>query len=210
MSRLGPRNEYDYFNAFYVFTHFASEAASYLEEVMANFDASTIEAAVEKMHTIENNADMAKHEMLKHLSHAFITPIEREDIVELAQELDTVVDTIEEVLRRIHMFNIKEIRPEIFEFTALIVKCCSSLSLAVEEFKNFKKSKTIAEKLIQVNTIESEGDKLLEESMRRLFAEESDPKQLLIWMTIFDWMENCLDVCEDVADTIESVIMKNT
>jgi uncharacterized protein Yka (UPF0111/DUF47 family) len=153
---------------------------------------------------------MVKHEMLKHLAHEFMTPIEREDIVSLSMELDEVVDKVEAVFQRIYMFNIESIRPQAIEFSQLVVKCCKSLVVVMEEFKNFKRSKCLKNFIIEVNSIESEGDVFYTNCMRSLFLEDADTRSLLIWTTIYDLLEDSLDACEDAADVIEGVIMKNT
>lgn len=210
MSLWNEREEYDYFAGFVRCAHFASAAATYLHSVLSGFDAKKLPAQVEAMHKIENDADSEKHVMMGKLAHEFMTPIEREDIAALSQELDNVVDSVEDVARRMYMFNVTELREETLQFTQLIVECCNKLELMVKEFRNFKKSKTIPQLLIEVNTLESQGDHLHAEALRRLFTEAADTRTQLVWMTLFEAMEECLDACENAADLIESVIMKNT
>lgn len=210
MSKLLRKKDFDYFGYFCTIASSAMEAANYLHESLAHFDRETFPTKMNTMHQIENTADMNRHEMTKQLVHEFITPIEREDIIAMAQQLDTVVDTIDDLMRRVYMFNVKQIRPEMLEFTALIIKCCQAMSEAIEEFKHFKNSKTIGEKIVAVNTLESQGDALHARCMHDLFSEEANMRDTLVWMTIFEGSEMCLDACEDVVDIIESVIMKNT
>ncbi len=210
MSKLLRKKDFDYFGYFCTIASSATEAANYLHQSLSDFDRETFPAKMDAMHQIENTADMNRHEMTKQLAHEFITPIEREDIISMAQELDTVVDTIDDLMRRVYMYNVKEIRPEMLEFTALIIKCCSVMAEAVGEFKHFKNSKTIVEKIVAVNALESEGDALHARCIHNLFSEEADTRDTMVWMTIFEGSEMCLDACEDVVDIIESVIMKNT
>ena len=209
MSRIKTK-DFDYFNYFSECTEIANQAANFLHDSLSQFDINEVTAKVEEMHNIENTADMKKHEMLKHLAHEFMTPIEREDIVALSQQIDNVVDAIDDVMTRVYMFNIKKIRPELLSFTSLIVTCCEALTTAVKEMGNFKKSKTIHGHIITVNSIESEGDLLYKESMHKLFNEDNDALDVIVWTTMFECLENCFDGCEDVADIIESIIMKNT
>ncbi|MEG1640453.1 MAG: DUF47 family protein [Ruthenibacterium sp.] len=202
--------EYDYFGGFLTCAHSASAAATYLNAALTGFDAAQVPRHMEAMHKIENDADSQKHEITNKLAHEFMTPIEREDISALSRELDNVVDAVEDVIRRIYMFNVTSLRAETLEFTSLIVACCLKMEKVVEEFRNFKKSKIIKDMIIEVNTLESEGDRLHAAALHRLFTEENDPKTLLVWMTLFEALEECLDTSENVADVIESVIMKNT
>lgn len=210
MSILGRRKEYDYFEYFEICAQYACEAGAFLHEYIANYDVNTIEAKVEQMHRIENAADCKKHEMLEHLADEFMTPIEREDIVALAQELDNVVDAIDDVMQHIYVFNIQSVTPEAVCFSSLISQCCQSLALAVAEFRNFRKSKCIAKYVIEVNTLESDGDKIFAKNMRKLFTNGADIRDIIIWTSLYEYLENCLDECEDAVDIIESIVMKNT
>lgn len=162
------------------------------------------------MHKIENEADLTKHEMTKALTHEFLPPIEREDIVSLSVKLDDVVDAIEDVMRRIYMFDVKEIRPEVLEFTKLIVEASKGLKATLTEFRNFKSSKIIKEQIVAVNTVESKGDYLHTKIYHKLFSDGTDTRDIIIWTNIFDELEDCLDACEEAVDVVELVIMKNS
>ncbi len=210
MSQSKRKKDFDYFGCFENCAKLAYDAAIYLHQSVENFNPAKLEGQTAEMHRIENNADMLKHEMLTHLSHEFLPPIEAEDIVTISMGLDDVVDTIEEVMRRLYMFNVQSVHPEAAAFTELIVQSCKSLVAAVTEFRHFKKSKSIQEHIIAVNALENEGDKLYAESMRKLFTSQAEWRDTMVWTTMLDCVEDCLDCCEDVADMIESVIMKNT
>ena len=210
MGLLNRSEEYEYFAGFLTCAKYGSAAATYLQAAFTGFDAAQVPHHVEAMRKIENDADTKKHEVTGKLAHEFMTPIEREDIAALAQELDNIVDAVEDVMRRIYMFNVTELRSEALELTNLIVPCCRKVETVVEEFRNFKKSKTINNLIIEVNTLESEGDRIHANAVRRLFTENTDTKTQLIWLTLFEALEECLDACENAADIIESVIMKNT
>ncbi len=209
MAREKKKN-FDYFEYFVNTADIICEAADYLNGSLTSFDKATFVAKMDGMHEIENRADIAKHDMTKHLMHEFLPPIEREDIIELATKLDDVVDALDDAMRRVYMFNASEIREGAFKFCDLIVKCSAALKEALAEFKNFKKSKDIKAKLVEVNTLESDGDHLHAELLHDLFCNEKDTLKLITWMKIYADLEACLDYCEDAADIIESVIMKNS
>ncbi|MDR3050351.1 MAG: DUF47 family protein [Oscillospiraceae bacterium] len=204
------KKAFDYFDYFQTCAGFACQAATYLAGALSAFDVAKVPQQVQTMHQIENDADVAKHQMLRALADEFMTPIEREDIIELAQDLDNVVDAIEDVMLRISMLNVKAVPTAAVAFAELIVDGCAELAEAVKEFRHFRKSKTITEHVVRVNTTESKGDKLFFESMHALFAEEPDTHRQVVWMNLYESLEHCLDACEDVADVIESVVMKNT
>ena len=204
------KKHFNYFEYFYISTHYARTAAKFLEDVINNYDPETISEKLPEMHNIENNADLERHKMLAILTHEFMTPIEMEDIVALAQTLDEVVDTIEDVLQGIYMYNIREMRPEAKEFCGLIVKCASALADVMTDFEHFRTSKTLNRSMIAVNEIESEGDALFLSSMRSLHVGSDDTRDVVAWTKMFELMENCLDNCENAVDIVEGILMKNT
>ncbi|MDR1263436.1 MAG: DUF47 family protein [Oscillospiraceae bacterium] len=210
MEKNTKRHPYDYFSYFVECAELVGKIAEFLDDAINHFDPRKVSDWARDMHHIENEADNLKHEMIKRLSREFISPIEREDIVALAEKLDSSIDTVEDVMQNIYIHNVEAIRSEAVTFTKLIVKCSHALLEATREFKNFKKSRTVIEHVIEVNTIESDADRLFTQSMRRLFTEETDARTLLIWSTMFNTLEACLDAFEDTADIIESIIMKNT
>ena len=205
------KREFDYFAYFRTCGVCACEAAEYLYETLSAFDPATLKNRVDAMHHIENEADVRKHEMTRRLTHAFITPLEREDIIALSQEMDNVVDAAEDVLQRAYMFNIRKIGPETIAFAELFVKCCKALSATLNELGSFKKtSSNINRYIVEVNALESVGDAMHNENIRRLFTENTDARELLIWSSMFESFETCLDACEHAADVVETVVMKNT
>jgi len=178
--------------------------------ILANFDTATLESQMLQMHEIEHSADLAKHQMMSNLVKEFITPIEREDIAAIAQEIDTVTDTIEDVVMRLYMYNIQTIRPEALEFSETIVSCCNALKIAMEDFHNYKKSKNVIANIIRINNLEEIGDKIYTRAIRNLHTTCTDPIEIMTWSKTFDYLEKCCDACEDVSDVVESIIMKNS
>lgn len=210
MNKFKRKKEFDYFEYFENAAEYAVKEAEYLYKALSEFDVKNVPAQVDAMHQMEHEADKLKHDMLQHLTREFMTTIEREDIVALAQEIDNVVDAVEDIMQRIYMFDINIFPPEALEFVSLIYKCCESLVTAVKEFRNFRKSKIIIEYIIKVNSIESEGDRLFIKCMRKLHTECTNTRDLIIWTEMYEYLEKCLDECEDATDIIESVILKNT
>jgi uncharacterized protein len=108
------------------------------------------------------------------------------------------------------MFNVRSLRPEIAEFCDLAVDCALALGELVTEFRHFKKSGKIQEKLIRINTLESLGDSLHYRAVQRLFIEDGGALETMIWKEIFDDFEGYYDECEDVGDVIKNVVLKNS
>jgi len=207
---MAKKSDNYYFENFIQCVECGCQAAMMLEENLANFDVNRLSENLDELHKIEHDADKKKHEMMGVLVKAFITPIEREDIILLSQCIDEVTDQIEDVLIRIYINNVHTIRPEALQFTKVIIRCCKVLKEIMEEFANFKKSKTLHGLIIEINALEEEGDRLFIDSMRRLHTEGTDPLEIIAWREIYNFLEKCCDACEHVADAVESVIMKNT
>jgi predicted phosphate transport protein (TIGR00153 family) len=207
---MAKQNGYDYFQTFVDLVEYSCNAANMLSTTLENYNSDDLSKKIEEIHVIEHNADLKKHEMMSNLLHEFIAPIEREDIIQLANCIDNITDAIEDVLLRIYMFNIKTIKPEALEFAKIICKCCDSLKIAMNELKHFKKSHEIKNLIIEVNRLEEDGDKLYTEAVRTLFESPSNPVETLAWNEAYNHFEICCDSCEDVADAIEIVIMKNS
>ena len=199
-----------YFASFSKAIEFSRQEALMLYDVLQGFQPENLPKVMEEMHKLENSADISKHEMMEKLAQEFITPIEREDIILLSQSIDEVTDKIEDVLIRIYINNVQQIRPEALAFIKVIIRCCEALKEVMEEFADFRKSKTLHGLIIEINALEEEGDRLFIESMRRLHAEVTDPIEIIAWREIYVYLEKCCDACEHVADVVESVIMKNT
>ena len=199
-----------YFDDFITMVNFSCRAAEYLQTVLRDFDPATLPVKRETMHEIEHAEDEVKHGMMKRLVKEFVTPIDREDIIEMANELDTVTDKIDDILIRMYIYNVRELRPEALAFSDVIVRCCKALQTAMQEFPNFHKSQDLRQTIIDVNTMEEEGDALYIDSMRDLYEQGGDPIYVAIWGELFDCLEDCCDACEHVADVMEIIVMKNS
>ena len=207
---MSKKSDSYYFQNFIECVECGCQAAKMLEDNLNHFDTGLLQDKLDELHRIEHDADKKKHEMMAVLVKAFITPIEREDIILLSQSIDEVTDKIEDVLIRIYINNVQQIRPEALAFIKVIIRCCEALKEVMEEFADFRKSKTLHGLIIEINALEEEGDRLFIESMRRLHAEVTDPIEIIAWREIYVYLEKCCDACEHAADVVESVIMKNT
>lgn len=206
---MAKKNNNYYFETFDKGVAYACDAAALLGTCFENYDPAALKIRMEEMHAIEHTADGVKHEMMAQLLKEFLPPIEREDIMELSHTIDEVTDAIEDVLMRMYMFNITELRSEAKEFTSVIINCCAALKELVAELPNFRKSTVLRERLVTINNMEEEGDRLYTLAMRRLYTEEKDAIAVVAWTAMFDRLEKCCDCCEHVADVVERVVMKN-
>ena len=135
---------------------------------------------------------------------------EREDIIELTQHLDDIIDYIEDVMQRFYMYDVHFMHDDALEFARLIKKSCVALDKAMDDFRNFKKSKKFKELIIDVNSYEEEADQLLIKVIRDLHTKDCDkPMRVLVWSQIFNRMEKCSDACEHAADSMSTILLKN-
>ncbi len=199
-----------YYDNFSKCISYAYEAAELLQSCVDSYDPADLKMLTEKMHRIEHTADGVKHEMMEHLMKEFLPPIEREDIVALSHAIDDVVDSIEDVLQGMYMYNITSFRSEVKEFTSVILRSCKAMQEMGAELHNFRKSTLLKEKIVEINALEEEADRLYMEAIHRIYTEETNTVLILAWTTMYNCLEKCCDSCEDVADMVEQIIMKNS
>lgn len=200
---------YNYYEAFQKMVSYTCEASEMLRSIIDNYKADALSRQIVEMHKIEHTADLEKHDMMENLLKEFLPPIEREDIIQLAEQIDSATDCIEEIVMRLYMYNIATIRDEAYEFVRIISSCANTMKQMMDEFPNFRRSKSMHKYIVEINDMEEEGDRLYTAAMRRLYIESADPVEIMVWTQVFQCLEDCCDACEDVADIVESIIMKN-
>ena len=204
------RKDSFYFNNFVDSAEVSCEAAQVLKDILCNFSVDTLPENKVKLHEIEHKGDDKRHEMTNAIASAFITPLEREDILKLSQYIDDVTDCIEDILIRIYINNVTSIRPDSLEFMDILISCCAAMKDMLEEFPNFKKSKKLNELIIEINRLEELGDDMYVSCMRNLHTTSTDPLEIIAWREIYEFFERTCDTCENVADIIESISIGNT
>lgn len=199
-----------YFENYVACAALARNAAAYLVECLEQYDPAQLESMLEKMHTFEHSADLKKHEMNEALAKAFVTPVDREDLDLLSQQMDGVPDLLEEVMQKLYIFDVQTIEPNAIEYAKHLVKACDLLGEIMEEFENFKKSKKLHSLIIACNDVEEACDKLYLSSVRSITKGKGDAFEKIAWYKIYDCLEACADACEHVSECVGSIIMKNT
>lgn len=208
---MSKKHKFDYFDAFEKQMRVAIAEVDLLIEAIENFTtAEDLKDDMERAHVLEHEGDEINHSVFKSVATDFITPIEREDIIELTQYLDNIIDYIEDVMQRFYMYDVHFMHKDTHEFACLIKKSCEALERAMEDFRNFKKSKKFKSLIIDVNTYEEEADQLFLKVIRGLHTDDREnPMRVLVWSQIFDRMEKCCDACEHAADAMNTIMLKN-
>jgi len=178
--------------------------------VMKHFDPYTLKARLDEMHTLEHSGDKEKHEVLDVLNKAFITPIEREDIIALCHNIDEMTDKIEDVLLRLYCNNIQAIRPDAIEISETLIRSCAAAKKMMGEFADFRHSKKLHEYVIEINSLEEEADKQFVDGMHTLHTTCTDPLLIIEWREVYIYLEKCVDACEHLADSVDAVVTKNS
>jgi uncharacterized protein len=169
---------------------------------------SDLKTFSETMKEYESKGDTYIHTIIKELNRAFITPIEREDILQLANSMDDVLDGFEECSALFDMHSIVNIDEYMVKFVEALQKCTHEIKKAVELLSK-KKLLQIREHVIKIKDYETNCDGIYRQSIKHLFSVEKDPIRIIQYKEIYEAFENIADDCQEVANTLETIIMKN-
>jgi predicted phosphate transport protein (TIGR00153 family) len=204
MFGLIPKEE-KFFPMYHEMTKNIVAGAVAVKEMLDNFTDPL--ASQQAIKDIEHKGDLQTHEIIKTLNKSFITPFDREDIYSLASALDDIIDAIDTLAQHIIIYHIDKITPEAKELGFIILKSCQAVEKAVAMLEN--KTQHILEYCVEINSLEGEADRVRADAISRLFNEEKDPIFLIKWKGIYENLERVTDRCEDVANVLESVVVKN-
>ncbi len=199
-----------YFDGFIAQCRFSCELAKRTTELLRDFKHDEVKDNLIELHGIEHAADQKQHEIMEHLIKEFIAPLEREDIVQMAQELDDLTDAIEDIMITCYEYDVKTIDDVVLKYMDIIEAGVESLQDLLKKFENFKKDSSMTENIITINRYEEDGDRIYREAMHDLFVRETDPRTLIAAKALYTCLEYVMDDIEDLANLTESIIMKNT
>ncbi|MGE5176312.1 MAG: DUF47 domain-containing protein [Hyphomicrobiales bacterium] len=203
MFRLLP-TEPKFFDLFEAQAATVLEAARALSEMAHQFE--RVGEKAQHIKELESRGDSLTHDLIRKLNQTFITPFDREDIHALASALDDVLDNIEGVSSRFALFRLERVTPETLELIDIIVRACESIAAAVGHLREFGK---IAEHCVEINKLENEADHISRNMTAKLFEDASDFRELIKWKEIYGRLEATTDDCEDVANILEGIVVKN-
>jgi predicted phosphate transport protein (TIGR00153 family) len=165
---------------------------------------------VREIHDLEHKGDNITHRIFTELGENFITPFDREDIHYLATSLDDVADFIHGTSSRISLYNLVEIDQVMHSLASVLQRQVAEIVEAVENLKNMKNAQRVREAIIRINDLENEADSIFDLAIARLFSEETNPIEMIKKKEILSVLETATDKCEDVANSIESILVKNS
>jgi predicted phosphate transport protein (TIGR00153 family) len=198
--------EIDFFEIFDRAALNITKAAALLVELMENFD--NLDARAKEIYEVEQEGDILTHEIMKKLHKTFITPIDREDIYALASRMDDVLDLIWGAVDRIVIFKIMEMTPDAVNISKDLLATTEVMHKAIHKLKE-KNYSHVQDYCIEINRLENRIDRDFRDAIAKLFEEVKDPILVIKWKEIYEHLEDCSDKCEDVANIIEGIVLKN-
>jgi predicted phosphate transport protein (TIGR00153 family) len=203
--RLFPRDE-KFFDMFEAQTKTVLEGAMLIKELLDNMSRAA-ELAV-KIKDKESEGDDITHKIIESLHRTFVTPIDREDIHNLASKLDDILDHMEAVSERIVLFKIDTAQDYARSFADVLIEAIEAISSAVGLLHDMRNSEKILEYCIEVNRLENVADGYLRSALADLFDGEYKTRDVMKWKEIYEHLENAVDDCEDAANVIEGAVLK--
>ena len=185
---------------------FSIEAANYFKELVTREGVD--EESLKKMRDIEHSGDEVAHEIIHKLNTIFITPFDREDILALAKEVDDIADMINTISSRMVIYKLKGNDRSLIEFSLVIEESVRAVSSAIKGLRNTKNSALIQEACVEINRLENVGDSMRDRVLMELFERAKDPIAVIKWKEIYQDAETVLDICEDVAHIVDSILVK--
>jgi uncharacterized protein len=201
--RLIPREE-KFYKDFQALADELKRGARVLEQMLTP-DHPVWDKA-DEIKEIEHKCDFLTHDIIQRLNRTFVTPLDREDIFGLARSLDDVMDAIDAAAALIRLYRLESVRFGARELARIITASTDQVRLALGALEVHKGLTTHA---VEINRLENEGDRMHQQAVSRLFDDERDPLVVMKWKEALDFLEDAIDRCEDVANVLEGVMVKN-
>jgi predicted phosphate transport protein (TIGR00153 family) len=201
--RLIPREE-KFYDDFRALADELKRGARLLEAMVAPTEAVWDKA--DEIKEVEHKCDFLTHGVIQRLNRTFVTPIDREDIHALARSLDDVMDAIDASATLVRLYRLKTVRSGARELAHVITASADHVRLALDAMEE---GQGMTPHVVEINRLENEADRLHQDAVSRLFNEEADPIVVMKWKETLDFLEDATDRCEDVANVLESVVVKH-
>jgi uncharacterized protein len=200
------KRQFNFFDRFDEQVGHAVEAACFFKEVVTRHRVS--DEMLSRMALIERQGDNVAHTILDQLNRTFITPFDREDIHALSMEIDDITDMINNIVRRLRVYDITGVDKNMVEFAGVIEQSVRAVATAVKGLRHAKNVRRVFDACVEVNRLENVGDMMRDRVLTELFSGAADPIVVLKWKDIYQDAETVLDVCEDVVHVVDSIMVK--
>lgn len=204
---IGKKKEDQFFAMFKDFAGALDEMGENLHQIISNY--RNVERAIADMKMTESECDVKSHGILKELNESFITPFDREDIFAIANQMDDLADYMEDAASKLQIYDVVSVRNDAVEMGNLINDVTSEVRGLFETLPYKKRNEETFAAIIEINRLENLGDDVFRRALGKLFRDETDPIEIIKWKDIFENLEDTLDACEHLADTVRGVLVKN-
>jgi predicted phosphate transport protein (TIGR00153 family) len=167
------------------------------------------EARIARLKEIEHEADVITHRTYAKMHTTFLTPLDREDIHSLVNKMDSILDMMEATAARLHLYKVKETAPALIEQAQILTQGIGKIKTMIHALRDMKNAPQILQTCVEINTLENAGDVVQRTVMAHLFENEPDVRELIKWKEIHERIEEAIDNCEDVANIVEGIVLKN-
>jgi hypothetical protein len=206
LMRLIPREE-KFFDLFEELADKIEEGGKLFMDMLEHYD--TAERKIVKLKELEHEADVITHRTYEKMHTTFLTPLDREDIYALVNKMDSILDMIEASAVRMFLYKIRKPAQAIIDQTKILNTAIAKVKMIVHGLRDMKNAKMILDACVEINTLENDGDVVLRTTMANLFEHEQDTRELIKWKEIFERIEEAIDVCEDVSNIVEGIVLKH-
>jgi predicted phosphate transport protein (TIGR00153 family) len=178
-----------------------------LMDLMTDF--RDVAEKAKRIKDIEHAGDKITHTTIEKLNQTFVTPIDREDIHELICRIDDILDLIDTAVARMHLYKIEKPTEDAKALAKVLVDATRIITELLPKMRSMKLSSTLLQHCIEIHTKENEGDRIEQHALAALFENGQDPIFIIKWKDIYEELEAATDRCEDVANVIEGIVLKN-
>jgi predicted phosphate transport protein (TIGR00153 family) len=185
----------------------AHQGALALVDLLEDF--RNVPEKVRKIKDIEHAGDRITHTTIEKLNQTFITPLDREDVHELISRIDDIIDLIDSAVARMHLYKIDKPTEDAKALARVLVSATKIILELLPKMRNLKLSSSLLQNCIEIHTQENEGDRIQQHALASLFENGHDPIFIIKWKDIYEELESATDRCEDVANVIEGIVLKN-
>jgi predicted phosphate transport protein (TIGR00153 family) len=206
MTWFMPREE-NFFELFERAATNADLAAAQLLQLLERFE--DVKGRSKQIKDIEHVGDQITHEAIDRLNRTFITPMDREDIHELICRVDDIVDLIDTAAHRIVLYRIEKPTESAVDLARCLKHSTALIVEVMPLLRDMKNGKAINQKCIAIQTQENEADRVMHHAIATLFESRPDPIEVIKWKDIYEEIESATDRCEDVANVLDSIVLKN-
>jgi hypothetical protein len=204
--RLIPREE-RFFDLFEELIAKIEEGAKLFLDMLERYDFS--EGNIARLRQIEHEADVITHKTYEKMHKTFLTPLDREDIYNLVNKMDSILDMTEAAAMRMYLYKVKKPAEAVIDLAKILDKAINKIKIIVHAMRDMKNARLILDACVEINTLENDGDVLLRIAITNLFECEKDVFELIKWKEIFERLEEAIDICEDVSNIAEGIVLKH-